>query len=211
MAQRTIGTRSLIGRALSANRRTDTRSSVFPSHAAQSGLTNHTAFLDSRNRARAPSPRSCARRRLVSTPYPRAAGADLASDPLRARPNARKNAGLASVTHHHSPTRASVSALVRSDLLQLSPVNARQSGEISAPDSKIAIPRQTTPCSAFVRPLSLASADFRSPSQWLCPPGSSPSENVRSPVHERSPEREKQALEIKGGWTSEMPIRAVSV
>src|SRR3954447_14904903 len=170
MAQRRIGARSLIGRALSASRRTDTRSSVFPSHAAQSGLTNHPAFFDSRNRARAPSARSCARRRLVSTPYPRAAGADLASDPLRARPNARKNAGLASVIHHHSPTRASVSALVRSDLLQLSPVNARQSGEISAPDSTSAIPRQTTLGSAPSTLSFSASADLRSLSQWLCPP-----------------------------------------
>src|SRR3954468_601767 len=145
MAQRRIGTRSLIGRALSASRRTDIHSSVFPSHVAQSGLTNHTPCLGIRSRVRAPSPRLSADRRLVSAPCRREADADLALDPLRARPNARTSEAPASANHHHSPAQGSASALVHSNLLRLSPVNARQSGETSAPDSKIVIPLTKTP------------------------------------------------------------------
>src|SRR5436305_9179501 len=126
MAQRTMGTRSLIGPALSANRKRDSHSSVFRSRVARSGLTIHTVCLDIRSRVREPSPRWCARRRLVSARCRQEGGANRASDPLPALPNARTSAALATVTHHHLPTRVFVSALVRLDLLRLSPADATQ-------------------------------------------------------------------------------------
>ena len=82
----------------------------------------------------------------------RSALRSLASDPVRAQSNPRRSAALASASGDHPPTRAFVSALVRSDLLPLSPVSARRSGEINARDSKIAIPHQISLGSAPVMP-----------------------------------------------------------
>src|SRR3954467_2347384 len=75
MAHRTTDDDSLISSVPSGDRRSETRSSVFPSPAAQSGSTTGTASPDTRSPSPALSLRSCALHTPVSVRYPPVASA----------------------------------------------------------------------------------------------------------------------------------------
>src|SRR3954466_11836690 len=85
-SHRTTGSDELIGRVPCEARRSETRSNVFLSRAAQSGSRTDRIFPDTRTRSRARSLRSCAPHTLVSALSRRAADADRETGPARGRP-----------------------------------------------------------------------------------------------------------------------------
>src|SRR3954468_17902808 len=170
MAHRTTDDDSLISSAPSGGRRSDIRSSVFPSPAAQSDSTIGTAFPDTQSPLPAPSLRSCVPHKPVSAPSLPAAGAHRERDTAPVRPTrrrARSGAAPAAADRHHWPVPPLASGRARSDLLPSSPASARQSAETGAHDSKSAIPLQTAPDTLLSTPLFSASVDSRSPSRVL--------------------------------------------
>src|SRR3954451_20107935 len=198
MAHRTTGSDELIGRVPCEARRSETRSNVFLSHAAQSGSRTDRIFPDTRTRSRARSLRSCAPHTLVSALSRRAADADREPGPARIRrthPRARSGVVPAVADRHRRPVPPLVSAPAHSDLLRPSPASARQSAETGARDSKTVIPLQTAPDSVPGVLSSSACANSRFPSRVLGPcvflvlPRAG-----LPPVHERSLWWQKQAV-----------------
>src|SRR3954447_10920886 len=170
MAHRTTDDDSLISSAPSGGRRSETRSSVFPSPAAQSGSTTGTASPDTRSPLPAPSLRSCALHRPALEQYPPVASEDRAPGMARVpriRPHARSGAAPAAADRHHWPVPPPASEPARSDLLPPAPASARPSVETGARDSKSAIPLQTAPGILLSTPSFSASANSRSPSRVL--------------------------------------------
>src|SRR3954452_17818611 len=180
----------LICRAPSGGRRSETRSSVFPSPAAQSGSRSGRIFPGTQSRSRARSLRSCAPHTPALEEYPRVAGADRAPGTARVRPFhplSRSGAAPAAADPHHWPVPLPASAPARSDLLPPSPASARQFAETDARHSKTVIPLRTAPDTLLSTPSFSASVNsrFQSPvlPSWLL---LSSREHGLSPVHERS-------------------------
>src|SRR5947209_4912911 len=170
MAHRTTNDDSLISSVPSGGRRSETRSSVFPSPAAQSGSTTGTASPDTRSPSPAPSLRSCALHTPFSVRYPLPAGADRAPGMARARrfrPHAKSGAAPAAADRHHWPVPLLASGPARSHLLPPSLASARQSAGTGARDSKSAIPLQTAPDTLLSTPSFSASVNSRFPSPVL--------------------------------------------
>src|SRR3954453_8083660 len=138
MAHRTTNDDSLISSVPYGGRRSETRSSVFPSPAAQSGSTTGTASPDTRSPSPALSLRWCAPHTPVSVRYPPVASAHREQGAARVRPThprARSGAAPAAADRHHWPVPLLASGPARSHLLPPSLASARQSAGTGARDS----------------------------------------------------------------------------